>query len=112
MLSSITPLGERTRNNRWSTTVGWYIAGSTLGGLTFGVAGALGTVGARAIWWPAEPTLRLDRGGDTPRRLGTRPGAGRAPSRRSIARSTRTGSPCIGAGSTEAGSDISLAWAW
>lgn|SRR5579884_864926 len=36
MLSSITPLGERGRNMRWSHTVSWYIFGSLLGGLAIG----------------------------------------------------------------------------
>jgi hypothetical protein len=45
MLSSITPLGERGRNNRWWLTVVAYIAGSAVGGATIGaVFGALGTL--------------------------------------------------------------------
>ncbi len=36
MLSSITPLGERGRGNRWGTTVVWFVAGSTLGGAALG----------------------------------------------------------------------------
>lgn len=43
MLSSITPLGERGRGNRWGTTVAWFVAGSTLGGSVLGAA--LGLVG-------------------------------------------------------------------
>jgi len=43
MLSSITPLGERGRGNRWGTTVAWFIVGSTLGGAALGtVLGAAG----------------------------------------------------------------------
>jgi len=43
MLASINPLGERARNTRWGRTAGWYIAGSTAGGLVIGaVAGAAG----------------------------------------------------------------------
>lgn len=38
MLSSITPLGERGRHNRWGRTVTWYIAGATLGGISLGLA--------------------------------------------------------------------------
>src|SRR4051794_8835869 len=50
MLSSITPLGERGRNNRWWLTVVAYIAGSAVGGATIGaVFGALGTLLPR---WP------------------------------------------------------------
>lgn len=43
MLSSITPLGERGRGNRWGATVGWFVTGSTLGGTAVGVL--LGGIG-------------------------------------------------------------------
>ncbi len=43
MLSSITPLGERGRGQRWWLTVSAYIVGSTLGGATVGVL--FGTIG-------------------------------------------------------------------
>lgn len=36
MLSSITPLGERGRGNRWGTTVAWFVTGSALGGAVLG----------------------------------------------------------------------------
>jgi len=50
MLASITPLGERGRNNRWGTTAAWYVAGSVLGGVTSGaVFGALGGLTRSAI---------------------------------------------------------------
>ena len=42
MLSSITPLGERGRGNRWGVTVAWFVAGSTLGGLVLGALLGLG----------------------------------------------------------------------
>lgn len=46
MLSSITPLGERGRNMRWSHTVGWYVLGSVLGGLAIGaLSGSIGDAG-------------------------------------------------------------------
>lgn len=56
MLSSITPLGERGRNNRWGLTVSAYLVGSTAGGAVVGVAfGALGQA-ARAAWpGPGDP---------------------------------------------------------
>ena len=38
MLSSIHPLGERARGNRWITTALWYTAGSVAGGALFGAA--------------------------------------------------------------------------
>lgn len=43
MLASITPLGERGRNNRWALTAGAYVAGSGLGGAAIGLA--LGAAG-------------------------------------------------------------------
>jgi hypothetical protein len=36
MLSSINPLGERARQNRFGATASWYLLGSLLGGLTAG----------------------------------------------------------------------------
>lgn len=51
MLASITPLGERGRNNRFARTATAYVIGSTLGGLAIGaLAGALG--------WLAAPSSR------------------------------------------------------
>jgi len=37
MLSSITPLGERGRGNRYGVTVAWFVAGAMLGGATLGL---------------------------------------------------------------------------
>ena len=43
MLASITPLGERARGSRWSLTVGFFLAGSTLTGAAAGaLVGELG----------------------------------------------------------------------
>jgi hypothetical protein len=43
MLSSITPLGERGKGNRWSVTAGAYIVGSAVGGAALGLlAGGVG----------------------------------------------------------------------
>jgi len=44
MLTSITPLGERGRGNRWAVTTTAYAAGCALGGATTGLV--LGSVGA------------------------------------------------------------------
>lgn len=44
MLTSISPLGERGRGNRWAVTVTVYVAGSLLGGVTIGAL--LGLVGS------------------------------------------------------------------
>jgi hypothetical protein len=44
MLTSITPLGERSRGNRWAVTTTAYALGCALGGATTGVVlGAVGT---------------------------------------------------------------------
>ena len=51
MLSQLTPLAEAGRGNRFARSAGWFIAGSTLGGLTLGVVMAIGAtlVGALGI---------------------------------------------------------------
>lgn len=41
MLSSISPLGEGARNSTWWITTGFYVAGSTIGGLALGGLSAL-----------------------------------------------------------------------
>lgn len=55
MLTSITPLGERGRNRKWSTTVVAYIVGSVGGGALTGlVSGTLGSLvpdGLRPRGW-------------------------------------------------------------
>lgn len=40
MLSTITPLGEQARGNRWSRSAAWFVAGAVLGGATLGAAAA------------------------------------------------------------------------
>ncbi len=57
MLSSITPLGERARNRRWTTTAVAYVVGSVVGGGVTGLA-----FGWITSWLPSTlqpaPTLR------------------------------------------------------
>ena len=53
MLSSITPLGERGRNNRFVTAASFFVVGSVLGGMTTGAA--FGLLGAVAL--PAAPVV-------------------------------------------------------
>lgn len=59
MLSSIHPLGERSRNNRWWLTVSAFVTGSALGGAGLGAAlGGLGTLADdRFSLRPATPAL-------------------------------------------------------
>lgn len=52
MLTSISPLGERARHNRWAATTAWYSAASVLAGAAVGAtAGAVGAVAD-----PGQPT--------------------------------------------------------
>jgi len=51
MLTSISPLGERARGNRWAVTVTLYVAASVLGGLTTGgLLGYAGSLFDASIW--------------------------------------------------------------
>ena len=60
MLSSITPLGERGRNNRFAVAAAFFIAGSLLGGAAIGfVAGGLGQVVASSSPTAAAADRRL-----------------------------------------------------
>src|SRR3954452_24241214 len=53
MLSSITPLGERGWNNRFTTAASFFVAGSLLGGAAVGaIAG-----GAGQLLMPRQPTI-------------------------------------------------------
>ena len=50
MLTSISPLGERARGNRWSVTVLWLGLGAVIGGAVVGAAlGALGRVSVAGV---------------------------------------------------------------
>lgn len=56
MLSTITPIGERGRGNRFGATAAWFVAGATVGGACLGAAGAAlaALVGAAG---PSGPVL-------------------------------------------------------
>jgi hypothetical protein len=71
MLTSISPLGERARGNRWTVTVTAYVVASVLGGLTTG--GALGFVGSfvDVSLWVAVAVCALAAVLDAVRRLPT-----------------------------------------
>ena len=49
MLSTITPLAERSRRHRWSVTVTWFITGAFVGGSALGAIGALGALVTRQV---------------------------------------------------------------
>ena len=61
MLSSIHPLGERARHNRWAITAASFTAGAALAGSTIGLA--LGALGGAALGGLAEITLLAITGG-------------------------------------------------
>lgn len=42
MLSTITPMAERSRGRRWSSTAAWFVLGAVLGGATLGLLAAVG----------------------------------------------------------------------
>ena len=56
MLTSISPLGERARGNRWSLTVTWLVAGTLVGGASLGAV--LGAAG-RAVPVTLDESWRL-----------------------------------------------------
>jgi hypothetical protein len=54
MLSSITPMTEAGRGNRFSATAAWFVAGGVLGGISIGALAALGA-GLVAVADPSDP---------------------------------------------------------
>jgi hypothetical protein len=58
MLSTLTPLGERSRGHRYPVTVAWFVTGAVLGGLTLGGLAA-GVAVAVAAWSPPARTTAL-----------------------------------------------------
>lgn len=61
MLSTITPLGEQGRGNRFRTTAIWFVLGATLGGATLGLSAALLAVVIGAV--DVSTTTALALGG-------------------------------------------------
>lgn len=49
MLSTITPIGERGRNNRFRSTATWFVIGAVLGGATLGLVTAALAAGVAAL---------------------------------------------------------------
>lgn len=59
MLSSITPMTEAGRGNRFRTTAGWFLLGSILGGLSMGSLAALGAAGVALLEFDTTTTFAL-----------------------------------------------------
>jgi len=59
MLSSITPLGERGRGNRFRRTAAWFIVGAVTGGATLGAAAGLLARGWSVLGVPDRTTLAI-----------------------------------------------------
>jgi hypothetical protein len=59
MLSTITPLGEQGRGNRFRTTAIWFVLGATLGGATLGLGAALLAAAIGAIGVSTTTALAL-----------------------------------------------------
>ncbi len=49
MLSTITPISERSRGHRYGVTAGWFVVGSVAGGGTLGALGALAALGVATV---------------------------------------------------------------
>jgi hypothetical protein len=59
MLSQITPLSERGRNQHFSVTAGWFVVGSVLGGASLGLVAALGAAAASAADVSSDTALAI-----------------------------------------------------
>ena len=57
MLSTITPMAERSRGRRWGLTATWFILGATLGGATLGVLAVVGASLIGLLDLPARAVL-------------------------------------------------------
>lgn len=59
MLSTITPMGEQARGNRYYVSVAWFVAGAALGGATLGLGAAALAVGVDALDLAASTRVGL-----------------------------------------------------
>src|SRR4051812_19813526 len=62
MLSTITPLGEAGRGNRFRTTALWFLLGATLGGATLGLTAAVLAAIVAALGVTTSAALTLATG--------------------------------------------------
>jgi len=49
MLSTITPMAERSRGRRWGLTAAWFLLGALVGGATLGALAAIGAAGVALL---------------------------------------------------------------
>jgi MFS family permease len=49
MLSTITPMAERSRGRRWGLTAAWFLLGALVGGATLGALAAVGAAGVALL---------------------------------------------------------------
>ena len=61
MLSTITPMAERSRNRRWGLTAAWFLSGAVLGGAVLGAGAALLALVERAQIAGLDPEDALRR---------------------------------------------------
>lgn len=59
MLSTITPMAERSRGRRWGLTASWFVLGAVLGGATLGLLAVLGALGLGALGLSTSTVLGL-----------------------------------------------------
>lgn len=59
MLSTITPLGEAARRNRWGSSAAWFVAGAVLGGATLAAGAALVAAGVDALDLSGEAAVGI-----------------------------------------------------
>jgi hypothetical protein len=57
MLSTITPIGERGRDNRYASTAAWFVLGAVLGGATLGLGAAVLAAGVGSLDLSGEAAL-------------------------------------------------------
>ena len=62
MLSTITPMAERSRGRRWGLTAAWFVLGATLGGATLGLLAVGGALAVGALDLSVATVLGLAAG--------------------------------------------------
>lgn len=58
MLSTLTPIGERSRGHSYPVTVGWFVVGAVAGGATLGVLSA-GLAALVGVWSPSARAVAV-----------------------------------------------------